>query len=85
MELMNRQPDLLKVILALTSASRRASVLHSREQDRDQNSNNGNDHQKFDQCKSCSNNRRVAVVMDDSLTGVHGGRVLSGNAGENAN
>ena len=46
------QSDLLEVVFALRSASSFTSLLHGWQKQRDQNRDDGNDHQKFDECES---------------------------------
>ena len=45
----NRQPDLLQVITALGATGRVTSLLHRREQQGNENSDNGDHHQQFNQ------------------------------------
>ena len=47
-----RQTDLLEVVLALRASSRLARLLHSRQQNRDQNRDNENHDQQFDEGES---------------------------------
>ena len=52
MVIVRRNANLLKVVHALSAASRLAGRLHCREQQRDQDSDDGDNHQEFDKCKS---------------------------------
>lgn len=77
MELMQRQTDLLQIVLALSSASSCASVLYGRQQDGNQNSYDGDHYEKFDQSKTSSENLGRAAVAAGILMGSHAGRILS--------
>lgn len=45
--IMNSQSELLQIVLALRSSGRFARLLNSREEQGDKNSDNRNDHKKF--------------------------------------
>jgi hypothetical protein len=47
-----RQPELFEIVAALGTPSRFASRLHGGEQKRDQNTDDGNNHQQFHQGKT---------------------------------
>src|SRR5262249_15504854 len=49
--IVKRQPQLLEVVLALSSPRCIAGLLHGRQQKRGQNADDGDDDQQFDQCK----------------------------------
>jgi hypothetical protein len=44
-----RQPDLLEVVRALCAARRFARLLDGRQQERDEHSNDGDDHEQLDE------------------------------------
>ena len=49
MVVVHRNPNLLEIVLALCTACRFTSLLHGRQQKRNQNCNDGDDHQQFDE------------------------------------
>jgi hypothetical protein len=49
MVVVQRQPDLLEVVLALRATGRFAGLLNSREQECNEDGNNRNDHEEFNQ------------------------------------
>ena len=50
----DRQADLLEVVLALGASGRFARRLHGRQQQSDQHADDGDDHQQFDERKATS-------------------------------
>ena len=50
--IMNRQADLLEIVLALQPSRRLARRLHGRQQQGDENADDGDDHQKLNECKT---------------------------------
>jgi hypothetical protein len=50
--IVKRQPDLFQVVLALCPTCCLSSLLHSGQQQRNQNRDNGDDNQQLNQCKS---------------------------------
>jgi hypothetical protein len=51
---LQRQPDLLEIVLGLRAPRRFASLLHGRKQQGHKDSDKGNHHQQFDQRKSAA-------------------------------
>src|SRR5262249_30682537 len=54
-----RQADLLQIVFALTAARGLARLLNRRQDQRDENANDGNDHQQFDERKTSFAARHV--------------------------
>lgn len=52
MVIVQRQPELLQVVFALGSSSCFSRLLNSRQQQRDENCNDGDDHQQFDESET---------------------------------
>ena len=51
---MQSKSDLLEIVGALCTPGRLAGRLHRRQQKRDENGNDGDDHQQFDQRKTAT-------------------------------
>lgn len=63
MIIVHGQPDLLQVVLALSSTGSFASLLNGGKQKGDQNGNDGNHHQEFDQSKTSTQGELLHITL----------------------